>query len=89
MTNVTVNSITFTWESAESRYCRSILYYVCNLLHNNSTESNSTIYLNHTFETLSPGMTYNISVAAVNRAGMGDAVLTNATTRKWRAIAIL
>ena len=85
-TNVTTNSIVVTWESAESRYCGNVLYYICNLLHNN--KSIHTIYLNHTFKQLNPGATYNISVAAVNRAGMGNAAFVNTTTRKLRAIAI-
>ena len=89
-TNGAVDSIAVTWESAESRYCGNVLYYVCNLLHNNNIrESIHTIYLKHTFEKLSPGMTYNISVAAVNRAGMGEAAFVNVTTRKLRAIAII
>ena len=88
-TNVKENSIAVTWESAESRYCGNVLYYVCNLFHNNTvTESNHTIYLNHTFENLSAGTTYNISVAAVNRVGMGEAALVNVTTCKLRAILV-
>ena len=88
-TNVSMRSITISWESAENLYCGNVLYYACNLylIHNNTTtERIHTIFLNYTFENLSPGMTYSISVAAVNRAAVGDAAVVNVTTRKLRTI---
>ena len=83
-TRTTANSITIQWGPADSPYCGPVLYYVVTIAPSENisdmiiTESSesSTEFLN-----LMNGTLYNISVAAVNRAGTGPISTILVTTR--------
>ena len=81
-TRRTTNSITIQWDPADSPYCGPVLYYavtlmpknICGMTITESSES-GTEFLN-----LINGTLYNISVAAVNRAGTGPISTIPVTT---------
>ena len=83
VTNKSTMSLTVSWKPAQSRYCGNVLYYVC-LLTNYTVLAPITINAtdqNCTFDGLSANTVYNISVSAVNKAGIGEAaIVVNITT---------
>ena len=82
--NVTaVESVTYisvSWSPVESPYCGGVLYYVCSLIHQNTTIKITTNRYFCEFNELNASTTYYISIAAVNRAVIGEATFIYATT---------
>ena len=82
--NVTVvESVTYisvSWSPVESPYCGGVLYYVCSLIHHNTTIKITTNRYFCKFNELNPSTPYYISIAAVNRAVIGEATFIYATT---------
>ena len=82
-TRRTTNSITIQWNPVDSPYCGPVLYYVVAI---EPSENISDMIINASkssteFLNLINGTLYNISVAAVNRAGTGPLSTTPVTTR--------
>ena len=80
----TTDSITIQWDPANSPYCGPVLYYVVNIA---PSENISDMIINASksnteFLNLINGTLYNISVAAVNRAGIGPISTISVITRR-------
>ena len=70
----TVNTITILWNPADSPNCGPVLYYTVTIVNSvNPTDMNTIVTSERGTEfcNLMNGTSYNISVAAVNRAGTG------------------
>ena len=81
---ITTNTITVEWDSADSPSgCGPLLYYNVTIVNAvNARDMNSTqVTVNRAeFSNLNNGTYYNISVAAVNRAGTGSVSTITETT---------
>ena len=68
------NTITIVWDPADSPNCGPVLYYTVTIVNSvDATDINTTVTSERgiEFSNLINGTSYNISVAAVNRAGTG------------------
>jgi len=73
-TSKTTNTITVVWDPADSPYCGPVLYYNVTIVNSDDVSDTSiaeTIKSTIKFSNLISDTTYNISMAAVNRAGTG------------------
>ena len=80
----TNTTITVEWDAANSSNCGPVLYYNVTIVNSvNGTEMNTTTLNDRElkFFNLMSGTAYNISVAAVNRAGTGNEFTKTFTTR--------
>ena len=79
----TANIITVMWDPADSPHdCGPVLYYTVTLVNLDDTSDVNTIKANQSraeFLNLKTGVSYNISVTAVNRAGAGPTSVITAT----------
>ena len=71
----TTNSITVVWDPADSPNCGRVLYYIVTIVNLNDTTDRNTTELSGLtveFSNLTNDTSYDITVAAVNRAGTGQ-----------------
>ena len=77
------NTATVMWDPADSPYdCGPVLYYIVTLVNLDDVSDMNAIEANQSraeFLNLKIGVSYNISVAAVNRAGTGPVSVITAT----------
>ena len=76
---ITANAITIVWDPADSPNCGPVLNYTVTIVNSVNANDMNTTQSNKTrveFSNLINGTSYNISVAAVNRAGTGPASST-------------
>jgi len=62
------------WDPADSPYCGPVLYYSVTIVNSDDVSDMNTTEISEStikFSNLISGTTYNISVAAINRAGTG------------------
>ena len=77
------NGITIEWDPADSPNCGPVLYYIVTIVNAvNANDRNITLssVTRAEFSNLINGTFYNISVAAVNRAGSGPEITTIVST---------
>ena len=77
------NGITIEWDPADSPNCGPVLYYNVTIVNSVNANDMNTTQLSVTrieFCNLINGTSYNISVAAVNRAGTGPSITTTVAT---------
>ena len=79
----TTNTITIVWGPADSPNCGPVLYYTVIIVNSvDANDMNTTVTSERgiEFSNLTNGTSYNISVAAVNRAGTGLTSTISVTT---------